>query len=92
MTTFLRASTNNHADTVLTAFQGAITEFGLPSRVRMDKGGENVHVAQYMLEQLDYFKIGWSHHGLRTENNRTPMQLWVSGLLKQTESFHNIHL
>ena len=37
--TFLRASTNNRVDTVLTAFQGAITEFGLPSRVRMDKGG-----------------------------------------------------
>ncbi len=39
--TFLKVSTNNRAETVLTAFQSAVTEFGLPSKVRMDKGGEN---------------------------------------------------
>lgn len=50
---FLRASTNNRADTMLCAFRSGITEFGLPSRVRMDKGGENVLVAQYMLEHPD---------------------------------------
>ena len=51
--TFLRASSNNREDNALAAFQGAITEYDLPSRVRMDKGCENVHVAQYMLERPD---------------------------------------
>ena len=50
---FLRASTNNRADTMFNAFRSAIVEFGLPSRVRMDKGGENVLVAQYILEHPD---------------------------------------
>lgn len=46
--TFLQASTNNRATTVLSAFLGAIDEFGLPSRVRTDRGGENVLIARYM--------------------------------------------
>ena len=53
MITFLRASTNNRAYTVLNAFHGGIAEFGLPSKIRMDKGGENELVTQYMLELPD---------------------------------------
>ena len=47
--TYLHASSNNRAETVLSAFLHAVDEFGLPSRVRSDKGSENVLVAQYML-------------------------------------------
>ncbi|KAK3732013.1 hypothetical protein QZH41_016884, partial [Actinostola sp. cb2023] len=46
---FLHASDNNRADTVLQQFLGAVDECGLPSRVRSDKGGENVDVSWYML-------------------------------------------
>lgn len=37
---FLRCSTNNKATTVLALFQQAILDYGLPSRVRSDKGGK----------------------------------------------------
>ena len=48
--TFLKASSNNRADTVLSGFVSAVEEFGLPSRIRIDRGGENVLVSQYMLK------------------------------------------
>ena len=45
--TYLQVSTNSRAATVLSAFQNAVQEYGLPSRVRMDAGGENVLVPLY---------------------------------------------
>ena len=30
-------------------------------------------------QHLDLFRQGWAHHSLRTEHNRTPHQLWISG-------------
>ena len=47
--TYLSASPNNESESVLSAFLKSIEEFVLPSRVRTDKGGENVLVARYML-------------------------------------------
>ena len=47
---YLVASNNNRASTVLSSFHGAVQKFGLPVRVRSDKGGENIEVARFMLE------------------------------------------
>ena len=49
MIVFLRANNNNMATAVFYLFLGAVGKFGLPSRVRTDKGGENVDIARYML-------------------------------------------
>lgn len=46
---YLKCGTNNQAETVLKLFQHAVAEYGLPSRVRSDKGGENVLVSLLIL-------------------------------------------
>lgn len=46
---YLKASTTNSSETVLQSFLGAVASYGLPSRVRCDKGGENVKVSEFML-------------------------------------------
>ena len=51
-TVYLKASNNNKAETVLGCFAEAVSEYGLPSRVRSDRGGENVKVSEFMLNHV----------------------------------------
>jgi hypothetical protein len=47
----MNASTNNRAHTVLDVFQKARKRFGTPSRMRGDRGGENIEVAVWMIKR-----------------------------------------
>jgi hypothetical protein len=47
--TALHASSNNRAITVLELLLHGIDEFGHPSRLRGDRGSENVYIAVYMI-------------------------------------------
>lgn len=47
--TALKAHNNNRATTVLKLFKESVEKGGTPSRVRGDRGGENIKVAVWMI-------------------------------------------
>ena len=48
---YLHASTDNKAQTVLNLYRSAVERYNLPSRVRSDKGLENIKVGRFMLQR-----------------------------------------
>ena len=67
---FLHCTSNNLAATVLHHFQCAVSQYGLPDRVRSDRGGENVDVWRYMIQMHETASsviAGSSTHNVRIE-------------------------
>ena len=84
----LCCSSNNYASTVLNLFVAAMQRFGLPSRVRSDMGGENLLVAQYMVQHRGSNRksmiTGSSTHNQRIE------RLWSDVHRSVTSLFYRL--
>jgi len=83
---FLEASTNNRAATVLGKFERAVAVHGLPSRVRADRGGENVQVGAFMEHYKGAgrgsFIVGRSVHNQRIERTWVDVNRLVNDVFK----------
>ena len=90
---YIKCFSNNRAGTILQCFMDGIQEFGIPLRVRGDRGAEDVNVARFMIDQkelsrgsfmasLDEFQFPrWNHHGQRTMASMSSLALWYSAFI-----------
>lgn len=85
---FIHCSTNNTAGIVLGLFQTAVDLFGLPSRVRTDKGGESVSVAGYMLNHPLRGPGRASHITGRSVHNQRIERFWRDLFSRCTSLFY----
>ena len=88
LVTYLKCANNNTADTVFETFQEATRMYGIPSRVRSDKGGENIDVWDYMTavrgDGRSSYITGSSVHNSRIE------RLWRDVYASVTSTFSAI--
>ena len=88
MVVYLSCATNNKSETVYDGFRKATEEFGIPSRVRSDKGGENILVCHYMIA---YRGPGRGSHiaGSSVHNQRIE-RLWRDVYRCVSSSYHEL--
>lgn len=71
--TYLKCSNNNRSDTVIDYFIMATEKYGIPSRLRLNHGGENVGIWRFMEEvrgpDRGSYIAGRSVHNTRIERD-----------------------
>lgn len=85
---YLAASTNNRSLTVYKLFTDATKEFGVPSRVCSDKGGENILVCQFMLTIRGTDR--GSHIAGSSVHNQRIERLWRDVYRCVCSTYHNL--
>uniref|UniRef100_A0A4W5NV15 Integrase catalytic domain-containing protein n=1 Tax=Hucho hucho TaxID=62062 RepID=A0A4W5NV15_9TELE len=86
---FLKASDdNNRSATVMESFEAAITSYGVPSRVRCDRGGENNCICVFM-EQFRGGERGSAFRGRSTHNQRIE-RLWRDVWHEVSNVYHDL--
>jgi len=91
MLTFISCSNNNRASTVLAGFKTAVERYGCPSRLRTDRGGENVSIVDYMIMHRGAGRnsaiLGSSTHNQRIERVWRDVTKEVTFLYKDMFSY-----
>ena len=87
---FLNASSNNKAQTMLTSFLEGVNHHGLPSRVRCDKGGENMMVSEFMLQHPNRGPGRGSCITGRSIHNQRIERLWRDLYVACIALFHTL--
>lgn len=86
---YLKCANNNQAATVVSFFSHAVSDFGLPDKVRSDKGGENTDIWRYMLYHHRNMEPSCIITGSSTHNQRIE-RLWSDVFRCVGQIFYNL--
>lgn len=85
---YLQCNTNNKAQTVFNLFWRATRQYGIPSRVRSDKGGENVMICHFMVSQRGIGR--GSHIAGSSAHNQRIERLWRDVYRCVASTYHGL--